>query len=95
MNSAYPLLGLENFQGSPLVRSAQDNTEHLYRGVFMSFTAQERLTAHMQQPEAAEVSRSGAVTSCSNAAFWRALLKTRLRSGEAAGLQARHCVPCS
>lgn len=95
MNSANLLLGLENFQASPLLRLAEDNTEHLYRGVFVSFTAQEELTAHMQQPEAAEVSRPRAVTSCRNTAFWRALLKTRLRSGEAAGLQAQHCVLCS
>lgn len=95
MNSACLLLGLENFQGSPLVRSAQDNTEHLCGGVFMSPTAQEELTGHMQHPEAAEVARPGAVTSCSNAAFWKALFKTRLRSGEAAGLPAQHCVLCS
>ena len=58
----------------------------------MSFTAQEELKAHMQQPEAAEVARPAVVISCSNAAFWRALLKTRFNSGEAAGLQILHSV---
>lgn len=78
-----------------MLKSAQDTTEHLYRGMFMSFTAQEEQTTHMQPPESAEVARPAVAISCSNVAFWRLLLKTRLRSGEAAGLQAQHFVGTS
>ncbi|KAK2532967.1 hypothetical protein Q9966_007843 [Columba livia] len=52
--------------------------------MFMSFTAQEEKTTHMQPPESAEVARPAVAISYINVAFWRVLLKTRLRSGEAA-----------